>query len=377
MPPSGSGKRKILIVGEAPGEKEDDQGVHFVGKTGQKLRNLLRKLAVDPNRDCIFTNALICHPPGNKIPDKRRLAMIDACRPNLIKTVQKYDPSTIILLGKTAVTSYIGHVWKEEVGSVERWAGYQIPCRKPNAWICPTWHPSFVERTQDQVLERMWEDHITAAVAIKGRPWDQIPDYSQKVTCILDPDEATAFILAQKPTALAFDFETNMLKPDSRRGRIVCCSICFDGKTTIAFPWHGNAIKATLKLLWDPKILKVGFNTKFENRWVLAKYGKPVVGWAWCGMLAAHVLDNRPHITSLKFQAFVRFGQPSYDSVVKPYLKSKGAGGNSENRIAEVSINRILEYNALDALLEYKVAKQQMREMGVKFNGLRDLERHT
>ena len=112
------------------------------------------------------------------------------------------------------------------------------------------------------------------------------------------------------------------------------------------------------------KTPKIGANDKFEERWCLKHLGISVKNWVWDTVLAAHCLDNRPGITSVKFQAFVRLGVEDYDSSVKPFLE--GAGGNGRNRIREVDVGKFLLYCGLDSLLEYKVAKIQAREMGVR-----------
>ena len=76
-------------------------------------------------------------------------------------------------------------------------------------------------------------------------------------------------------------------------------------------------------------------------------------------MLAAHVLDNRPGITSLKFQAFVLLGQENYNSHIKPFLKAKK--GSKFNRIHELDLNDLLLYGGLDSYLEYWVAMKQIK----------------
>src|SRR5437016_854966 len=60
---SGMGKRKVLVIGEAPGENEDREGVQFVGKAGEKLIQHLENIGVSLRSDCWITNANICRPP--------------------------------------------------------------------------------------------------------------------------------------------------------------------------------------------------------------------------------------------------------------------------------------------------------------------------
>ena len=158
---------------------------------------------------------------------------------------------------------------------------------------------------------------------------------------------------------LSFDYETNRLKPDHRDARIVCCSVS-NGETSIAFPWQGKAIK-TMKFFLDSNIPKIGYNALFETRWTKRELGIDINNWIWDGMLAAHVLDNRKKITGLKFQSFVLLGQESYDDVVKPFFYTEGS--NIENRIREVSLDKLLTYCAMDSLLEWKVAEIQMTQL--------------
>jgi uracil-DNA glycosylase family 4 len=367
MPVSGKGDRGVLIVGEAPGEDEDDQGRQFVGKTGQRLRRALRALDINADRDCWFTNALICRPPGNKIPKDQ---MVEWCRPNLITTINELKPKVVILLGGRAIDSLIGHLWREGTGEVRRWVGWNIPSQQYNTWVCPTYHPSYIERAEDDqtfaVLERMWLKHLRGAFAHSSRPFKTAPNFAERISVELDAGRAAKMLLGrfnQRQKPIAFDFETTCLKPDGPKAEIWCCAVS-DGDVTIAYPWQGEAVKATWELLHNKEVPKIGYNMKFEERWVLAKSGKPVANWRICGMTATHVLDNRPMITALKFQAFVLLGQQPYDDHIRPYLDSEG--GNTANRIKEAPLAQVLQYCGMDALLEWNVAQEQKKPLGVK-----------
>ncbi len=78
-------------------------------------------------------------------------------------------------------------------------------------------------------------------------------------------------------------------------------------------------------------------------------------------MLAAHCIDNRSEICSVKFQAFVLLGLADYDSHIAPYLKSKTANG--VNRIRDLEEEDLLMYNGLDSLVEYIVMERQKEIM--------------
>jgi uracil-DNA glycosylase family 4 len=360
MKPTGKGKRGVLVVAESPGSHEDERGVQLIGEAGQVLRRILKSIKVDLDRDCWKTNAVICHPKDNKTPAD---IQITACRPHLLATIKKYKPHTIILLGMTAVKSLTPVVWKDSVGSgLTKWVGWNIPSQKINAWICPTYHPSYLLRTKNDLLENMVQKHLKAAFRYTKRPWENVPDYKEKIEIITRPSKAAAAIreMIGRGECVVPDFETNCVKPEEPESEIICCSLCQSGKRTISYPWSGEAIDATIELLKSP-LPKVGANIKFEDRWSRRKLGFGVRGWYWDTMLASHVLDNRSGITSVKFQSFVRLGVEGYDAHIKPYLKSKGR--ERINRIKELPIVDVLLYCGMDSEVEWSIFRSQQKEM--------------
>jgi hypothetical protein len=211
----------------------------------------------------------------------------------------------------------------------------------------------------------IFEEHLKAAVSKEGRPWEVVPDYKSKVDCIFSPSEAARLIRSMITLGglVAFDYETTAVYPEHEGAAIVACSVCWNGKVTIAFPWLGEAVDAMRELLRSP-LGKIASNMKFEERWTRHTFGRGARNWVWDTMLAAHLIDNRPEITGLKFQAFVLLGAQSYDDHIKPYLKAKK--GQRVNRIKDdVETRQLLEYNGLDSLLEYKVAMIQSRLIGI------------
>ena len=366
MPVSGKGRRKILIVGEAPGEQEDQQNRAFVGRAGKIIRDAIRDMGFDPERDCWWTNALICRPPKNATPNNDQIGY---CRPNLINTIRQLEPEIIIPAGAIAVRSLLGYVWRESSSSdsLERWLGWRIPSQKINAWICPNYHPMKVEYDRQErqpMTGKFFRLYLERAFELEGRPWKNVPNYAKKVSIEMDPRRVALILkmLRFQGNRIAFDYETNMIKPDHPKAYIRSCAVS-DGGTTIAYPWVGQAIDATLEMLEDKAVEKIGFNLKFEHRWTKTLYGVTVKNWIWCGMTGAHVLDNRDSISSLKFQSFVLLGQDSYDDHIHQYLKSKVSTGYGENRIKEIAIEDLLLYNGLDALLEFKVGTIQMEAL--------------
>jgi uracil-DNA glycosylase len=371
MPVFGGGRRGIMIVGENPGRNEDRDGRPFCGRSGQFLRNVLYKYDVNMDRDCYLYNATICHKHDeegkNLTPTEKE---IEWCRPNVLRVMRELDPKTIILLGASAVLSVLGYLWKEDVGSISRWVGWQIPNHTPNCYICPTFHPSYVQRqyqNKDNVAQILFMQHIEQAVSKTKRPWSTVPRYQDSIRTLFDENLVSeaieGFIKAGKPCS--WDIEAEGLKPDNSELSITSCAIS-NGTATIAYPWHGKSIQATKTFLKSP-IPKIAANLKYEDRWIRSKLGVEINNWVVDTMLMQHCLDNRPGICSLKFMSFVYLGMPSYDDHIKSYFES-GGSSNQKNRINNCDISQLLIYNGLDALLEWKLAKILSKRLNVSLD---------
>ena len=103
VPGTGNAKAGLMIVGEAPGATEDEQGVPFVGAAGQLLTKILA--AVDLKREDVFIcNVLKHRPPGNRnpMPDE-----VTACSPYLFRQFELIRPRAILALGTFAAQTLL------------------------------------------------------------------------------------------------------------------------------------------------------------------------------------------------------------------------------------------------------------------------------
>ena len=95
--PDGTGP--VVFLGEAPGSEEDYRGKPFIGKSGEFLRKMISLLGLEA-ADIRFTNAVRCHPPGNKTPSK---SQIKACQVHLKAEFEAHPPAIIVPLGNSAL----------------------------------------------------------------------------------------------------------------------------------------------------------------------------------------------------------------------------------------------------------------------------------
>ena len=352
----GSGDRKILFIGEAPGIEEDKLGELFVGPSGEMMRAIMEEVGIDLE-DCSSTNSITCRPEEDRVEPY----MTSCCRPNLLRTIKKIKPKVIIPLGISALESILFDVWKKSVDGISRWVGYTIPLREYDAWVCPTYSPEFVLHKENPILTASFARHIQAALALEDvKPgYLKIEDLEETVEIIRSTKEAKKRMLdlATRSGYLAWDYETTGLKPDRKKQRIVSVSFCLDGKETFACMMNKKLKEPLIQILKNKRLKKIASNMKFEERWSIAKLKTKCLGWWWDTMLAAHMIDNRSKITSVKFQAFVLLGISDYDSHISPYLKASGS--NELNRIYELDRDDLLLYNGMDSILEYLVCFKQ------------------
>ena len=95
---SGNADADLMFVGEAPGAREDEQGLPFVGQAGRMLDQLLEEIGLQ--RDDVFVvNTLKCRPPGNRDPLPQE---IDNCQDYLFRQLELIEPKVVCSLGNFA-----------------------------------------------------------------------------------------------------------------------------------------------------------------------------------------------------------------------------------------------------------------------------------
>jgi len=225
MKPFGNFKKGILNIGEAPGEHEDRRGKPWQGKTGKLLQRTYEELGIDLFEDCLNVNAVNCRPEDNQTPTTNE---INCCRPSILKIIDKHQPKVIVLLGNSALQSFLGHRWKGDFGKITKWRGWEIPDQDQRCWVIPTFHPSYVERGEREVMS-VWKIDLKKVVLKADTPFLRIP----KPDIHYIKDLAVFKSLRHATSLIAFDYETTGLKPHATGHRIVCASVAMDEKQKI------------------------------------------------------------------------------------------------------------------------------------------------
>ena len=140
----------IMIVGEGPGQKEDELGKPFVGDAGNLLNKMLK--AINVNRDKIYiTNVVNYRPPNNRKPEPSE---INRYSEFLKEHISIIDPKILILMGSTAMEAILG---SNKRISKERGQWKEVIIKQKNFKAIVTFHPAYLLRKPDQ-KKFSWED---------------------------------------------------------------------------------------------------------------------------------------------------------------------------------------------------------------------------
>lgn len=147
----------LMLIGEAPGYWEDQEGEPFVGKAGQLLDRIFASVGLSRQKDVYICNTIKCRPPENRnpLPEEK-----DACRGFLDAQIRILHPKIILLAGSVAVQSILGNT-----GGITKIRGKWFDGSTyglPNTKIMPIFHPSYLLRNDSREKGSpkwlMWQD---------------------------------------------------------------------------------------------------------------------------------------------------------------------------------------------------------------------------
>lgn len=166
---TGNAHAHWMIVGDAPGEMEDEQGEPFVSKPGQLLDSMLAACGLSrslpststpPEKQVYIANALKCRPKGSSNPTPEELAH---CEPYLLRQIELIQPRIILAMGRYAVQSLLHST--EPLGKLRGRVHHVHGA--PDVPVVVTYHPAFLLRNGEDKA-RAWDDLCLAMEAVGG-----------------------------------------------------------------------------------------------------------------------------------------------------------------------------------------------------------------
>lgn len=359
---------EIMVVGEAPGKREDDSGKPFVGKSGGLLRESLETAGLDPE-DIFITNAVSCRPPENRTPTKGE---IKACSHWLKHQFKWVKPKFVLLLGNVPLMSITG-----KAGITKRRGK---PFEQDGVIYLPTFHPSFILRDPRQkfFFER---DLKLFKEIIEG---GGLPQEEKLDIVLVDTWDKFDDLLDALYGCVSFDIETTQLYPwrqkvwkkikkhpqkgvwtDGPKPAVV--SIGFGTKKhqwiiPVNHPesmWSKTAIDKMVERLTERMgdCLLVAHNGKFDFLWMWVHYGVKWFEHFHFDTQYAHYLLDENDLHGLKYVAQKLLGAPDWEI-------------DKEQKQGHGPLKKLMVYHAHDLYytreLRYHLGKELFKEGDVK-----------
>ncbi|MGJ3239065.1 MAG: uracil-DNA glycosylase [Anaerolineae bacterium] len=146
VPGSGDPDAEIMFIGEAPGAVEDEQGLPFVGRSGQYLEELLATINLTRN-DVFIANVVKCRPPENRDPTETEMA---TCHPYLQAQINVIDPLLIVTVGRYSMGLFFPNAKISKIHGQPKYDARRV--------YYPLYHPAYVLRNRAKLEDEIKRD---------------------------------------------------------------------------------------------------------------------------------------------------------------------------------------------------------------------------
>ncbi|MBT3406214.1 uracil-DNA glycosylase [Candidatus Woesearchaeota archaeon] len=158
---------EILLIGEAPGRNEDEQGLPFVGAAGKNLDKFLSVIGLS-SEDVYIANILKCRPPENRDPKPDEIKI---CTPWLIKQIEHIKPRVICTLGNYStkfILSKCDPDHMKSIGGISALHGkvVTVVINQTEYKVIPLYHPAALIYNRS-LQSQMDEDLITVKKTVE------------------------------------------------------------------------------------------------------------------------------------------------------------------------------------------------------------------
>lgn len=159
----GNPNSKVMVIGEAPGNHEDLQGIPFCGDSGKVLDDMFRAIHMTRAENFYITNVIFWRPPGNRRPTDEELAI---CRPFVERHIQLLNPEVLVLVGATSMAAILG--LHDPIGTVRgKFMDYAPKFLSRKIKTFTIFHPSYLMR-QASKKKVAWQDMLALEEFLKN-----------------------------------------------------------------------------------------------------------------------------------------------------------------------------------------------------------------
>ena len=132
---------RVVLIGEAPGETEDETGTPFVGRAGQLLNDFLAEAGISRQDDLYIINTVKCRPPENRVPTEVEKSL---CGKFMTAQIDIMNPKAIIFCGATSLKSF----WEDKKVQISKVRGkwFDVTINGKTYPAMAIFHPSYLLR---------------------------------------------------------------------------------------------------------------------------------------------------------------------------------------------------------------------------------------
>lgn len=151
----GNPSSKVMVIGEAPGNHEDLQGIPFCGDSGKVLDEMFGAINMKRADNFYITNVIFWRPPGNRRPTDEELAI---CRPFVERHIALMKPEVLVLVGATAMSAILG-INDPVTGVRGKFMDFSPKFLSKKIKTFTIFHPSYLMR-QPMKKKVAWQDML-------------------------------------------------------------------------------------------------------------------------------------------------------------------------------------------------------------------------
>jgi uracil-DNA glycosylase len=353
VPNIGPKDAKVVLVGEAPGFEEEQQGEPFVGRAGEKLAQVLMRNGL--SREEVYLANLCQHrPPNNKLSAILSSKEMQQGLTELTEQLQEIKPNVIVALGGWPLWFLTGKSSMERgkpkpgVG-INLWRGSVLNCiltGLSEVKVIPTFHPSYVARdakqypTFDLDIKRIVEDSTFPELRLPKRQLVINPT----------PDELEHYVREiSKAPYVSVDIETF-------GDTLACVGFSTSPEFGLCIPWkHDSSSEAEairrLLLADNEKIFHFGI---FDNAFLRSR-GIKIRGWAHDTFVLQRTMwAQLPRSLAYITSVYTR----------EPYYKHEGKGDDQKSwKVKSTNLNQLWLYNCKDVCCTYECFEKMYKEL--------------
>lgn len=373
VPDDGDREARIALVGEAPGEEEERKRRPFVGPSGIRLADWMRKAGL-ARTDLYITNVVPWRPPGNKIKAVPAEEMAKCKELLHLRLASLHDPYVIVPTGATALEAITGH------HEITKYRGSILAYKDRTGRtlkVIPTLHPAYTFRSPKAAAlcvadwRRIREDSEFKELRIPERDHRINPSIDDVRQFAAQVEEASPFDL------LAIDIETPRdVVYEAKKGKngkwtkkrvvgkayIGCVGFALSATESFTVPttlkyWKTHdrlaEVLRLIKRICESKVEKTLQNGLFDCFWLKSEFGINVANFKWDPRYMHHALHpSMPHDLATLGSLYTR----------QPFWKDEAKDPDEVMKYAN-NTEALWTYNGIDCCVTWVVCRKLQAEL--------------